>query len=126
MTTETLKRDNPHETLRITWAANASDARDKIFGVLGLIQKDTGLMPNYSLSALHIFVGVVGHILPNLKIPDILTLASGQASPATYPSWMPYWRELGTFKLDTEIQLAIRVTSEFEEAFEKRTDSHPF
>jgi hypothetical protein len=79
-----------------------------------------------SLSALDIFVGVVGHILLNLKIPEILTLAFGQASPPTYPSWIPYWQELGTFKLDTEIQLAIRVTSEFEEAFEKRTDSHPF
>lgn len=95
------------EALRQTWGSTATDRRDKIFGLLGLV--DTGdsphesLVPEYSISFLETFVGVCGYLLITLADPAILINCwkHGEGAAALrYPklnesgglSWVPRWR----------------------------------
>lgn len=95
----------PHRT----WQSKASDPRDKLFGVLGLLKSQTSdplllptdtpsprpnmnLVPNYEISVRHAFIGFFGHILINLGVADVLMSASGLAALPGYPSWVPDWQ----------------------------------
>ena len=91
--------------LRRTWQSKASDPRDRIFGILGLINMQKGLEsnkiePDYFISAQHAFIGIFAHILINggLAATDVLLNASGLAAPLTHSSWMPDWRRLEILK----------------------------
>lgn len=82
------------EALRQTWTCKATDVRDRIFGILGLVQDDIishELKPDYSISPLHTFIGIFAYLLLNLKVAAVLKSASGHAAPATFPSWLPDW-----------------------------------
>ncbi|KAK4187902.1 heterokaryon incompatibility protein-domain-containing protein [Podospora australis] len=74
-----------------TSGSYASDPRDKVFGLLGLVHEgslQSGLRPDYSVSRLHVLIGVAAHCLLNLGLLEILCAASGGAHR---PSWMPDW-----------------------------------
>ncbi|KAK3312730.1 heterokaryon incompatibility protein-domain-containing protein [Apodospora peruviana] len=80
--------------LRRTWLCEASDPRDRIFGILGLLRSSEGqdsLVPDYRISTRHTFIGVFAHILINFGVASVLMSASGLAAPPGYPSWAPHW-----------------------------------
>jgi hypothetical protein len=86
---------NIYEVLRLTSQSRASDLRDRLFAVLGLIQHD-GLQsqiwkPDYSLSAQHVYIGLFAHFIINLKILHLFRYAAGLSAPASLPSWIPDW-----------------------------------
>lgn len=82
------------KVLQRTWNSKAADIRDRVFGILGLIQDDTvsyGLRPDYSISPLHTYIGIFAHILLNFKRTVLLTVALGCDAPNFIPSWLPDW-----------------------------------
>lgn len=74
-----------------TRKSQATDPRDQVFGVLGLIDNHD-IVPNYSLSVMSTFIGVSAYLLPNLRRVDILLMACGNNPPPSHPSWMPDWQ----------------------------------
>ncbi|RYP60681.1 hypothetical protein DL769_008020 [Monosporascus sp. CRB-8-3] len=82
------------EVIRLTSTSRASDPRDKVFGVLGLIQDETqrrALQPNYSLSTQHVFIGLLAHCIINQKAIHVFLYAAGLSAPAASPSWVVDW-----------------------------------
>jgi len=74
------------DVLHLTSKSTCADRRDLCFGTLGLVQQDVvqGLQPDYTLSALHLFVGLASHCLINedrqldvIRGPPHLCLLSG-------------------------------------------------
>lgn len=82
------------DVLARTWYSKAADKRDKIFGVLGLLQIDTisrhRFEPNYSLSTRDVFIGAAAYIMLVERQMVLLVTAIGNdhAIPG-YPSWSP-------------------------------------
>ncbi|KAF5521239.1 Heterokaryon incompatibility protein 6, OR allele [Colletotrichum aenigma] len=71
-------------------ASRASDPRDKIFGILGLI--DTGerrIVPAYSISFRHLVIGYYAYYLLTKRDLRVLFHASGRRAPEGMPSWAP-------------------------------------
>ncbi|KAF4832826.1 Heterokaryon incompatibility protein 6, OR allele [Colletotrichum tropicale] len=71
-------------------ASRASDPRDKVFGVLGLV--DLGehhIAPEYSISFRHLVIGYYAYFLLVIKDPCVLIKASGLRAPEGLPSWAP-------------------------------------
>lgn len=75
--------------LEQTRNSQATDPRDKIFGLLGFLPRAQGLRPNYSLSALHIYVGAIAYMLLNEGHFHILAEAAGYEASPMKPSWLP-------------------------------------
>ncbi|KAH8200340.1 hypothetical protein TruAng_005493 [Truncatella angustata] len=69
----------------------ATDRRDIIFGILGLIRSSKPLVPDYSLSFRDTVIGVSAYLLLALKRLEILFHAGAQKTISTYPSWIPNW-----------------------------------
>lgn len=80
----------------------ASDARDKIFAILGLFRglDDLGLIPDYSLSMVQVYTGVAAYLLQELGVNKILTLSPSPT--AGLPSWVPDWRSVKPFQWDAD------------------------
>jgi len=85
-----------------TAACGASDSRDRVFALLGLISESSFLKPDYSLSASHVMIGVAAHCLLNEKSVNVLHWAAAATAEEDYPSWVPQW--LGSCILDTQIK----------------------
>lgn len=81
--------------MAVTSKSHATDLRDRLFGILGLIRRDdkeaASWLPDYSLSAQHIFVGLLAHLIVNLKKTHLLLHASALYAAAYSPSWTPSW-----------------------------------
>lgn len=82
------------EVLERTWHSEAADTRDRIFGVLGLLQSDAvgrhRLEPNYSLYAHDVFVGATAYMILVERQIFLLAIAIGNDdAPLGYPSWFP-------------------------------------
>lgn len=100
------------EILLLTARSQATDPRDRIFGLLGVLPglsalKNSegndglavgGLQADYSLSTQHVFVGLFAYCLLNMRQPIILHHASCLRVP-NYPSWAPDWRVSVTWNL---------------------------
>ncbi|KAK3332953.1 heterokaryon incompatibility protein-domain-containing protein [Cercophora scortea] len=83
------------DVFKATAKSKSRDCRDEVFAVYGLIDKrseSSVLVPDYSLSTLHVFIGFFAHLLVTLKHTHILFDASGMSAWGSYPSWMPDWR----------------------------------
>lgn len=72
-----------------TWQSKATDPRDKVFGVLGLVDSKSSITPDYNISVQHVLTGIMAHALLNLRITEVLLRASGLAAPPSHPSWLP-------------------------------------
>ncbi|PTD09912.1 hypothetical protein FCULG_00008954 [Fusarium culmorum] len=77
--------------LQRTWASQATDPRDKIYGLLGLGYHVEGFRPDYSISLLHTYVGTILHLLLAEEFIEILTGATDQPAESELPSWLPNW-----------------------------------
>lgn len=69
----------------------ATDRRDLIFGILGLIRCKTVLVPDYSLSFRATVIGVSAYFLIHLTRLEILFHAGTERTIPSYPSWVPDW-----------------------------------
>lgn len=80
--------------LRLTWCVQATDARDKIFGIMGLMDSSVSraIPPDYSLTEFEVFVGIFAYAAFTLGHLELLANAAGDAAVSPYPSWMPNWR----------------------------------
>ncbi|KAK8115373.1 hypothetical protein PG999_007442 [Apiospora kogelbergensis] len=71
----------------------ATDPRDEVFGVLGLLQYSStpsaNLSPDYSLSNAATFIGVAAHLLLDLELVELLEHAAGSTATPPLPSWVP-------------------------------------
>jgi hypothetical protein len=97
LSTGYISGDALDHVLRITWKSDASDQRDKIFGVLGLISNESiadNILPDYSISYKHSLVGSCAYILICQKRYCILQKPfSYVAATSTFlPSWITDWR----------------------------------
>ncbi|KAL8356951.1 hypothetical protein RB601_002009 [Gaeumannomyces tritici] len=80
---------DPIALLQMVGLSRASDPRDEIFGILGLLHPSLSLIPDYSLSLLRTRVGFAGHILLNANAPEAL-LHPGPRHRGQHPSWVPW------------------------------------
>ncbi|KAH9227338.1 hypothetical protein K456DRAFT_1783900, partial [Colletotrichum gloeosporioides 23] len=80
--------------------AEATDPRDRVFGLLGIVQaeedvfpyaRDRELQADYSLSSQHVFIGIFAHCLLNSGQDQILHAARGTKARNGCPSWVPQW-----------------------------------
>lgn len=92
--------------LSLTSTFDATDARDKVFALIGLLPDDSpermSFEPNYGLNARQLFIQVAKHFLQTTRRLDIITARPqppGYGKPperfATKfetPSWVPNWK----------------------------------
>ncbi|KAK7959618.1 uncharacterized protein PG986_004472 [Apiospora aurea] len=72
---------------------DATDPRDLIFGVLGLLHDSPSgpLTPRYSVSAQNVLIGTMAHFLLDLRHDHLLRYALGREAVSPFPSWLPDW-----------------------------------
>ncbi|KAL8357301.1 hypothetical protein RB598_002241 [Gaeumannomyces tritici] len=96
-----LAGDGIADIIRLTWESRASDPRDRIFGILGLLEyPSSGPLPsprldltaNYGLSPQHIFTGFFAYLIVQMGSSKILAAAVGIQGWGQMPSWMPDWQ----------------------------------
>jgi len=68
-----------------------SDPRDKVFGVLGLI--DDTIRPDYSLSVEDVYTGVAACLATYFRDMRFLNLLGSEQSNFDLPSWVPDWTQ---------------------------------
>jgi len=84
------------DLLVATSACQASDARDKVFGLLGLSTeaRKLGLIADYSLSLHQTYIGTAALLIQN-GLVDIVFRAAAVSNRAlefcSIPSWVPLW-----------------------------------
>lgn len=95
MTQKSIQVEDLYGVLAVTSKSQATDLRDRLFGILGLIRRDNeeaaSWQPDYSLTAQHIFVGLLAHLIVNLKKTHLLLHASTLYATTSSPSWTPSW-----------------------------------
>lgn len=106
------------ELLLITSLSLATDPRDRVFGLLGIMPELSslreapvsdpsstsilrlgGLQADYSLSYNEVFIGLFGYCLLKLRQPNILYHASCVWRVSHYPTWAPKWTSSTTWRL---------------------------
>ncbi|KAI1745791.1 heterokaryon incompatibility protein-domain-containing protein [Xylaria scruposa] len=77
--------------LNFTSHSSASDARDQVFAVLGLISgaRINGLVPDYSLSLEQVHTGIAAYLLLKQRMLDIL--AYPRPKIRRMATWVPDW-----------------------------------
>ncbi|KAK1621634.1 heterokaryon incompatibility protein-domain-containing protein [Colletotrichum phormii] len=81
------------EIMALTAKSDASDFRDKLYGILGLLSfgsNSNPLQPNYAISARHMVIGFFAHCLVNDRNPQLFFAAQGHAAHEGV-SWIPAW-----------------------------------
>ncbi|KAK3320640.1 heterokaryon incompatibility protein-domain-containing protein [Cercophora scortea] len=74
-----------------TWSSQASDPRDKIFALLGVISGAAvdGLVADYSLSTEHIYTGFAAFALLKQGMTNLFKYAGVNVKSHSLPSWVP-------------------------------------
>ncbi|PVH73309.1 hypothetical protein DL98DRAFT_501354, partial [Cadophora sp. DSE1049] len=96
-----------YDVFRRTWNCRATDPRDKVFGVLGLVEpldvsvtpahapidsRSSVITPDYNISIRHTYIGIFAHTLISFGVTDVLVGAAGLSAPPNHLSWLPDWR----------------------------------
>ncbi|KAH6958766.1 heterokaryon incompatibility protein-domain-containing protein [Fusarium avenaceum] len=88
-----------YEVVGLLGTSQASDARDKVFGVLGLLPSRSDLAilrPDYSLSQKSVFIGFVARSIFVEGNHFLLHQACGIVGSLDFPSWAPSYHHLET------------------------------
>lgn len=89
------------ELLYATSVCRVTDLRDKVFGLLGLVDdiQASNLSPDYELMVREVYIGVAAHLIQNDHCCDLIQNVNShwidgfQAKKNAYgiPSWIPMW-----------------------------------
>lgn len=89
---------------------SASDPRDIVFGVLGIVTEEgaLGLSVDYKKTPTQVFTALtralikrgddeslVGNTIPNFHLGNIVPMGEGNTCDLPLPTWVPDWREVG-------------------------------
>jgi len=75
------------------WDREATDPRDKVFAVLGLVgEEGVDLLPDYSKPLGSVYREAAASIIASEKSLDILLAASESKARDGLPTWVPDWR----------------------------------
>lgn len=88
-----------YEVASLLGTSQSSDARDRVFGVLGLLSSLSGLTalrPDYSLSQKSVFTGFAAHSIFVEGNYSLLHQACGVVGSFNFPSWAPSYHHLET------------------------------
>lgn len=80
--------------LRATTKRNASDDRDKVYALLGLLPKQKLLTPSYKSSTRDTYIAISSQIIAQGKSLAPLQGDLGRKNRADLPSWVPDWTAL--------------------------------
>jgi hypothetical protein len=74
-------------------SARATDARDKVYGLLGLVTNNTnlGMKPNYQIGVADVYFDVAVSIIKHSENLDILSVPRHIDAKIQLPSWVPDW-----------------------------------
>lgn len=96
----TMRDTTLYDGLKMTFLSQATDPRDKIFGILGILGANptySGITPAYSLSMRDCVVGAIGlTLLIGKEFWPLLNAQNSEVSPQ-YPSWMPSLDEIASW-----------------------------
>lgn len=118
----TTLRDDPQginlvKVLRLTRKGQASDPRDKLFSLLGLMEAPdrAALSPivNYSPSNTHdkVFLALAQHCATSSNCMAMLALAGTHTNTTTLPTWVPDWTTEPCAPLDIRLYRAAGATA---------------
>lgn len=111
--------------LRTTQQCQMSDPRDKLFGVIALLQNSgdqQSFAPDYSLSHLHFCVGLFAHWILNRGVSSFLTMAQTLTEADIHgPTWLPAYRSVGFW---TKVLSPRRAASRYHESNLKERSAH--
>ncbi|KXH28220.1 hypothetical protein CSIM01_09738 [Colletotrichum simmondsii] len=82
------------EMMTLTSKSCASDLRDRLYGILGLLSFGSNgipLQPNYDISARQMVIGFFAHCLVNERRDHLFLAAQGHLASLD-PSWLPAWK----------------------------------
>ncbi|KAL1649111.1 hypothetical protein SLS58_001683 [Diplodia intermedia] len=82
------------DLLRLGRNREATDDRDKVFGILGLLrpEEEAVIIPDYSMDVTELYVHCARTILTSSRDLRLLTSCLGPAQSQSLPSWVPDWR----------------------------------
>ncbi|PWY80880.1 HET-domain-containing protein [Aspergillus sclerotioniger CBS 115572] len=116
MTNGALPVRGTQDLFSLTGRSEASDPRDKVFGVVGLFPDDledlATLVPDYSISVQHLLIGMFAFSIIREKRVILFLIAPGLSTTASQPSWVPdwgrskHWPSLFTVRTPTADELA--------------------
>ncbi|KAF2806092.1 uncharacterized protein BDZ99DRAFT_395393 [Mytilinidion resinicola] len=91
-----LGEDSLLEVMRACRRKLSADARDKVFGILGLLPEDirNEFPVDYNLSVKEVYINVVDHLLHSTERLDVICESIHfplHTSSANLPSWAPDW-----------------------------------
>jgi hypothetical protein len=82
------------DLLRYTRSRRATDDRDKVFSILGLVTKRPGnalrIEPDYTLSTLQVYARLAEHVIKSMD-GDMMVLTGNHWHRPHLPSWVPDW-----------------------------------
>ncbi|KAF5670876.1 hypothetical protein FHETE_4324 [Fusarium heterosporum] len=102
------------EVISLLSKSQASDTRDKVFSILGLVpscRSPTALRPDYSLSQKHVFLGAIGYSMFVEGKFFLLHKACGIANSTNIPSWAHSYHptdDIWTYVLDRSDMLSLK------------------
>lgn len=95
-----------YDGLKMTFASLASDPRDKIFGILGILGVNltyAGILPEYSISARDCVIGAMGLTLTVCCEFWPLLYVQETSTSVHYPSWVPNLDEIASWPEDVQL-----------------------
>ncbi|KAI1662261.1 HET-domain-containing protein [Daldinia decipiens] len=99
----TSELDGLLQLLDATSSCQASDPRDNVFAVLGLLRNSIfeGLAPDYLLSKEEVYIGIASYLILRHGKTEILLYPKGH-SPNSLPTWVPDWSIYRPVKIPLE------------------------
>jgi hypothetical protein len=80
--------------IRMTKYCKCSDPRDRVYGLLSMLQKterEIGIKPDYSLTTGQVYQDVVLRFIHHFNTLKILASCEMQEKPLDMPTWVPNW-----------------------------------
>lgn len=102
----TMSETTLYEGLKMTFASLASDPRDKIFGILGILGANptyAGILPEYSISVRDCVIGAMGLTLTVCREFWPLFYVQEASRSLHYPSWVPNIDEIASWGEDVQL-----------------------